>query len=195
MLFLREGMDALRMIKEEGCKVFLDLKFFDIPSVIKRALEEVAELVDFFTLHLLMGKEALLQIKDWALHLGLSPLGVTLLTSMGQESVSYTKLPFAQLLRELLLLAKDVGLFGVVCHPYFIKDARKILPEDCAIVTPAIRVDGGKNEHVGVLSPSEAARFGATHIVCGRPIINAEDPALVCKKIKDQIKSALFAKD
>lgn len=188
ILFLSEGKKAIDMVKDEGGSVFLDLKFFDIPSVVIRSLENISEKIDFFTLHLLLGKEGILSIKEWAISKKIYPVGVTLLTSMSQESISYAPLSFSVFIKNLLSLAKEVELSAIVCHPFFIKEAKEILGEEIFIFSPAIRLCAQKNEHIDVVSPADAVKMGATHIICGRPIIKAKDPAFVCRKIMEQIK-------
>jgi orotidine-5'-phosphate decarboxylase len=168
-MFTACGPDAVREISDLGFDVFLDLKLHDIPNTVAKAVESISRLpVKMTTLHTCGGREMM----QWAVkaqqqhapHLLL--LGVTVLTSMSGR------------------LAVDSGLRGLVCSPLEIAPLRAVLPPDVALVTPGIRPRGADaGDQTRIMTPGEAARAGATHIVVGRPIFKAPDPVAAAKAI------------
>ncbi|MCX7881765.1 MAG: orotidine-5'-phosphate decarboxylase [Brevinematales bacterium] len=194
ILFTREGPSLIKALKDRGCKVFLDLKFFDIPNTVKGVCEGVAHLgVDMFTLHLLGGKEmshAALEGVSLASHRPLA-LGVTILTSMNedilknelhiQESVENT---VTHLVRQGL----EVGIKGFVCSPHELCSLRSWIPEDTILVTPGIRLAGeASGDQKRVMTPKEAHQYGANYIVMGRSVYGAPNPIDVVKRILTEI--------
>ena len=181
ILFVQEGPPLVRELVTRGLRVFLDLKWHDIPHTVAGAVEAAREMkVALATVHSL-GGAAMLHAAQQAAGPDLGLLGVTVLTShtaegyaaaLGRESV--------ELVREverLAGLAGETGLRGVVCSPLEIVTARKTLGPDRWIVVPGIRPAGSATgDQARIAEPAAAARSGATHLVVGRPILEAQDP-------------------
>ncbi|MHB9155157.1 MAG: orotidine-5'-phosphate decarboxylase [Endomicrobiales bacterium] len=178
ILFLTQGPEFVRQIRDLGKNVFLDLKFHDIPATVQRSVESAQKIgVYSLTLHSSGGEEMLRAAsavsprpKLWA---------VTVLTS--QKASPEEVLERAR-------LAKASGLDGVISSPHEIEIIKKTCGKDFAVVTPGIRPDEGKkDDQKRVATPLAAVRAGADFIVVGRPIIEASDPAAVARKITEEI--------
>jgi orotidine-5'-phosphate decarboxylase len=171
-LYTKTGPDALKLIKDEGKKVFLDLKFHDIPSTVARAAACCIELgVDMFNVHA-MG---------------------TILTSI--DEAAFRDLfgsPSNNLDEHVLLLAqlaKSAGLSGVVASAQEIKKIKKVCGDDFVVVTPGIRLpDEEVGDQMRVDTPAGAAAAGADFIVVGRPIVHSDDPVAVIERYKRELK-------
>jgi orotidine-5'-phosphate decarboxylase len=188
-MFTACGPDCVREIAGLGFNVFLDLKLHDIPNTVAKAVESCAKLpIDMLTLHTCSGREMM----QWAVRAqqqhapNLLLLGVTVLTSMSAAGLAETGAsdsPEKQVVR-LGQLAVDSGVKGLVCSPLEIAPLRAVLPANVALVTPGIRPrDAKTDDQTRVMTPSEAARAGATYIVVGRPIFKAPDPAAAARSI------------
>ena len=195
-MFAACGPDCVREIAGLGFDVFLDLKLHDIPNTVAKAVESVSKLpITMLTLHTSGGREMM----QWAAkaqqqhapHLLL--LGVTVLTSMsaaGLAELGVGDSPEKQVVR-LGRLAVDSGLRGLVCSPLEIAPLRSALPPGVALDTPGIRPRGADaGDQTRIMTPAEAARAGATHIVVGRPIFKAPDPVAAAKAILAELGSS-----
>lgn len=203
-LFLREGTRAVEMVKKSGGKVFLDLKFHDIPRTVEAAARQCVRMgVDMFNVHASGGpdmlKAAVLGAGEEAAKLKTVPptiLGVTVLTSLDENAVSEIGFPLPP--RELVLrfcrMVRQAGINGVVASPL---EAESIC-KDCSgliIVTPGIRPAGaGDDDQKRKSTPAAAIAAGADYLVVGRPIIQAPDPVAAAKAILDEAKTALSAR-
>ena len=183
------GPDCVREIADLGFNVFLDLKLHDIPNTVAKAVESVSRLpIRMLTLHTGGGREMM----QWAVKAQQQHapqvllLGVTVLTSMsaaGLNEIGVPGQPADQVVR-LGRLAVDSGLRGLVCSPLELAPLRAVLPADVALVTPGIRPrDAKADDQTRVMTPGEAARAGASHIVVGRPIFKAPDPVAAARAI------------
>jgi len=194
-LFTAEGAKVVNMVNEKGGKVFLDLKFHDIPNTVARAAEVATKLgVSIFNVHTSGGyemmKAAAEATKKISVTLGIRKpliLGVTLLTSINQEILE-KELGIKKRLEEqvvhLAKLAKTAGLDGVVASSWEIKEIRKACGEDFVILTPGIRPVGkSSDDQKRIMTPREAVKLGADFLVVGRPIRNAANPIEAAKKI------------
>lgn len=181
-LFLRDGVSALKMLKKKGKKVFLDLKFHDIPNTVSRAVESSADMgVDMINVHVLGGAEMMESAASVLVNRKNPPLlvGVTILTSM--DTTSLKKLGIKRSPRgwvgELALLAQECGLDGVVASGKEIKRIRSLCGQNFKIVTPGIRFsDGNSNDQKRIVTPKQASKWGADFLVMGRPILSAKNP-------------------
>ncbi len=196
-LYTKSGTDAVKLIKDAGKKIFLDLKFHDIPSTVARAAACCIELgVDMFNVHA-MGGFAMMEAVEketWSLHPDKAPiiLGVTVLTSIDEASFhDLFGTPGNSLDEHVLLLArlaKSAGLSGVVASANEIRPIKQACGADFVVVSPGIRLPG---EDVGdqarVRTPRGAADAGADFIVVGRPIVHADDPCSVIEKYKQEL--------
>ena len=194
-LFTAGGAKVVNMINEKGGKVFLDLKFHDIPNTVARAAEVATKLgVYIFNVHTSGGyemmKAAAEASKKISLALGVRKpliLGVTLLTSINQEILEKEigiKKRLEEQVVHLAKLAKAAGLDGVVASSWEIKEIREACGEDFVILTPGIRPAGkSSDDQKRVMTPREAIKLGADFLVIGRPIRNAVNPVEAAKEI------------
>lgn len=196
-LFLREGPGAVEMVHEEGCRVFLDLKFHDIPHTVAKAASEAAGMgVYMFNVHAAGGRAMMEAAKDAAGSGEGSPLvlGVTMLTSLdgkAAEDVGFCAEP-AEMVTRLCDLARTAGLAGVVASPLEAAAIREKHGPGFRIVCPGVRPAGSdRGDQARVATPEAAIRAGADHLVVGRPIRDAKDPEEAARAVLDQIRSAL----
>jgi orotidine-5'-phosphate decarboxylase len=193
-LFLAAGPDWVRSLTASGARVFLDLKFHDIPNTVARATVESAKLgAEFVTVHLSGGRRMLDEIAvavERARNAGeirISPrvLGVSVLTSFQEEewvaSVSHmAKISEVRSIHDSVLHFADLvsrhpGVGGMVCSPLEVSAVRLKYP-DLFLMVPGIRLAGGNwNDQQRVMTPAEAKKAGASAIVVGRPITGAAD--------------------
>ncbi|MFN3660361.1 MAG: orotidine-5'-phosphate decarboxylase, partial [Brevinematales bacterium] len=146
ILFTREGETLVKTIKDKGCKVFLDLKFFDIPNTVKGVCEVVASMgVDMFTLHMLGGREMVRAALEGIAPFPQKPLalGVTILTSMN-ETTLHEDLKIEENIENtvshLVKMGLETGIQGFVCSPHELFSLRSWVPESTIFVTPGIRL-------------------------------------------------------
>ena len=194
-LFTAEGAKVVNMVNKKGSKVFLDLKFHDIPNTVARAAEVATKLgVYIFNVHTSGGyemmKAAAEASKKISLALGVRKpliLGVTLLTSINQEILEKeigVKKKLEEQVVHLAKLAKAAGLDGVVASSWEIKEIRKACGEDFVILTPGIRPAGkSSDDQKRVMTPQEAIKLGSDFLVIGRPIRNTSNPVEAAKEI------------
>lgn len=181
-LFLRDGISALKMLKKKKKKVFLDLKFHDIPHTVARAVESSADMgVDMINVHVLGGAEMMEAAASVLVNLKNPPLlvGVTVLTSMDSSSLKKLSIKRNPLrwVGELALLAQECGLDGVVASGREINKIRSLCGQNFKIVTPGIRFsDNASHDQRRIVTPREASSWGADFLVMGRPILSAENP-------------------
>ena len=192
-LYTAEGPRAVRDLVASGRRVFLDLKYHDIPNTVASAVREAAGLgVSMLTIHASGGGKMIRAATEAARSVSssLMVLAVTVLTSMGNtdlERVGVRGQVVDQVLR-LAALALQDGCAGVVASAQEASDLRNQLGQDFAIVTPGVRPAGtGHGDQVRVVTPAEAIGSGATYIVVGRPITEAADPAAEAREILSQM--------
>ena len=196
-LFSAEGPEVIRAVKRRGKKVFLDLKLHDIPRTVERAVKSGAALgVDLMTIHASGGRNMIRAAKDAALSCGaLAPkiLAVTVLTSLDQpdlDDLGVGRGMRAQV-EALGLLACVNGADGIVCSPQEATAMRAALGPDALLVTPGVRPAGAAiGDQKRVATPGQAVRDGATHLVVGRPILEADDPCAAARMIAAEMADA-----
>lgn len=190
-LFTQAGPELVREVLKHG-KVFLDLKFFDIPTVVAEAVVQAANLgASLLTLHASGGAEMMNLCREKTAKLQERPqlLGVTVLTSMADLSEFGINRPVAQQVELLAGLVRKARLDGLVCSPAELPELRQKYPE-LLMVTPGIRgADDEKGDQKRTASPAAALEAGASYIVIGRPIIAAPDPIAAALKIAESIAS------
>jgi len=197
-LFTHAGPKVVDMIRKKGQKVFLDLKFHDIPNTVAKAGEEATKLeVSVFNLHALGGLEMMKKTVEAsrarAKDLGIAKpliLAVTILTSMDEGTMKEVGIqgPILDEVGRLAQLSMKAGVDGVVASPQEIGIIRERCGEKFLIVTPGIRLPSEKkDDQKRTLSPREAISAGADYLVIGRPIKEAKDPLEAVQKIIEDI--------
>ncbi len=176
-LFTREGPAVVAMARARGFRVFLDLKFHDIPNTVASGARSAAELgVDMLTIHLSGGPEMIRGAVQAAP--SVCVLGVTVLTSSTAETLAAVGIPHdpAQWVPQLAGLGAQNGIGGIVCSPLEIATVRAAVGPDVKIVTPGVRPAGADlGDQKRVLTPAAAIAAGADYLVIGRPILAAAD--------------------
>jgi orotidine-5'-phosphate decarboxylase len=192
-LFTAEGPNLVRELVASGRRVFLDLKLHDIPNTVSHAVKSAMELrVHMLTVHA-SGGAAMLRAATEAGGGRLNLLAVTVLTSRTDEDMQETGISGRvtdQALR-MAALARNAGCQGVVSSPRETLAIRKSLGEGFAIVTPGVRPAGTEsNDQQRTATPSQAIANGASHIVVGRPITHAAEPAQSARAIIAEMEQA-----
>ena len=192
-LFYGEGIEMVKMIKEMGHNIFLDLKLHDIPNTVKSAMKQLAKLdVDMVNVHASGGK-AMMKAAIEGLEEGKigkerpKCIAVTCLTSLDQEVLN-DELLIEKPLEEVVLKwannAKEAGLDGVVCSPLESKIIHDNLGVDFLTVTPGIRLASDSvNDQKRVTTPAMARELTSSYIVVGRTITSSDDPYATYKKV------------
>ena len=191
-LFTNEGPTLVRTLVERGDRVFLDLKYHDIPSVVGSALRAASTLgVWMATIHTAGGVAMMRAAKDSAGNNGTLVVGVTVLTSFSQTTLESIGIP--RLLEDqvdaMAKLAAAAGIDGVVASPLELPRLRKQRGSDFLIVTPGIRKHTQNDDQTRTLSAQEAIQAGASYLVVGRPIIEAKDPRKAAEIICEEMNS------
>jgi orotidine-5'-phosphate decarboxylase len=195
-LFTAEGPSIVRAMTERGDRVFLDLKFHDIPNTVATAVAAATELGVWMVNVHAAGGTAMMRAAWTAAHETAAKrhatpplvIAVTVLTSMNQAALAETGVVI-ELMDQVLRLAeltKEAGLDGVVASPRETAAIRRRCGADFAIVTPGIRggaADAAKGDQERTMSPADAIHAGASYLVVGRPIIAAPDPSRAAKAI------------
>jgi orotidine-5'-phosphate decarboxylase len=192
MLFVREGPALIREFTQRGVRVFLDLKWHDIPNTVAGAVTAARELgVSMATVHCLGGR-AMLGAAARAAGSDLTLVGVTVLTSHDAaelEGVLGRGVPDVGFEAERLArLAMQAGLRGVVASGHEVGFLREALGPTPWIIVPGVRSPGEPvADQVRTIEPAEAVRRGATHLVVGRPITEARDPAAAYDRLVEAL--------
>jgi|UniRef100_A0A7C3UPK2 orotidine-5'-phosphate decarboxylase len=198
-LYFRSGPRVVRFFKSKGERVFLDLKLFDIPSVVESASLYFTKLgVDIFNLHTLGGLEMMQRARAVCQNPKTRPLllGVTILTTMDEKIFQETlgikgHLRLRDAVLYLSLQAKKAGLDGVVSSPFEIEEIKRECGKDFLVLCPGIRIPTAgvvKDDQKRFLTPREAKERGADFLVIGRPILQSPDPVEVIEMIKKEIE-------
>jgi orotidine-5'-phosphate decarboxylase len=194
-LYAAAGMEIVRDLQAEGKDVFLDLKFYDIPETVKRAVAQVAKTgVKFLTVH---GSASIMRAAvEGKGASNLKLLGVTVLTSFGPEDLE--DLGYACEIEELVerraRKAVECGVDGLVASPLEASALRRLVGPDKVLVTPGVRSEGAaKGDQKRVATPAEAMRNGADYLVIGRQITRAADPAAEAERVLQEIAQEIYA--
>ena len=194
-LFTAEGPDVVKAVKDLGKRIFLDLKFHDIPRTVERAVKSGAKLgVDLMTIHSVGGKAMIRAAADAAAEFGANGpkiLAVTVLTSLDQTDLADVGIVGRTPADQVVAMAKfatENGAHGLVCSPKEVGTLSKMLKEGTLFITPGVRPAGSAvGDQKRVATPAEAVRDGATHLVVGRPILAAPDPVAAAKAIRAEM--------
>jgi orotidine-5'-phosphate decarboxylase len=199
-LFTAYGPDIVRKITGRGGRVFLDLKYHDIPNTVAKASAEAVKLgVSIFNVHALGGLDMMKATAESARETAEQHnlpvpivLAVTILTSMDEKSLRRELKITRSLQREvchLARLAQRAGMHGVVASPQEVKMLRRTVRGNFVILTPGVRPAwAGKDDQKRIMTPAEAIAAGADYLVVGRPVLNAEDRKAAVQKILEEIQ-------
>ena len=186
------GLEFARDLAREGKKIFLDMKLLDIDNTVASGVENIAKMgMTMLTLHAY--PKAMRAAVEAAKGSNLRLLGVTVLTSMDEGDLieaGYEYDPHTLVLRRAEQ-ARRAGMGGIVCSAEEASAVRRVVGPDLAIVTPGIRPTGSDpGDQKRVMTPSEAIRAGASHLVVARPIVKAPDPREAVGSILAEIEAA-----
>jgi orotidine-5'-phosphate decarboxylase len=186
-IFTAAGPEFVREVIARGEKVFLDLKFHDIPNTVAGAVSSAGQLgVSLVDVHALGGKEMLEAAVGALPAMGIRLLAITILTSHKEETLGSVGVggSVADSVRRLALLAREAGADGVVASPQEVALVREACGRDFLVVTPGIRPAGAsRGDQSRTATPAAAVAAGADYIVVGRPILEAADPAAAADAI------------
>ena len=202
-LFVSSGPGILEILKNRQKRIFLDLKFHDIPNTVAGACRQAARYgVDLLTIHAACGREALslahLAVQEGAAQAGVPPsklVAITLLTSLSSRQLAIDlKIPLElpEYALQMALLAQETGMEGAVCSPQEVVELRRTCGDDFLLVCPGIRpswADAGDQRRS--LTPVQAIKAGADYLVIGRPITAASDPESAWMRICDELAAVL----
>lgn len=199
-LFVSTGPGILKILKERQKRIFLDLKFHDIPNTMAGACRSAAQYgVDLLTVHGAAGQVALRTAQAAAIEgaatAGVTPphlIAITVLTSLTARSLAFElKIPLElnDYALQMALLAQESGLAGAVCSPQEVESLRNILGRDFLLVCPGVRPTWAEaGDQRRSLTPAAALKAGADYLVIGRPITAAADPVgafdRICKEME-----------
>lgn len=194
-LYTAEGPRVVRDLVALGRRVFLDLKYHDIPNTVGAAVAEAAKLgVSMLTVHAAGGEKMLRAAAEAAIATPqLMLLGVTVLTSLGEDDLEKTgaRGSVKENVLRLATLALENGCRGIVTSAHEAPAVRAKLGHEFPIVTPGVRPAGSHvGDQVRVVTPAEAIAAGVSHIVVGRPITEAADPAAAARAILEELARA-----
>ena len=194
-LFTAAGPAMVRELTSRGDRVFLDLKFHDIPNTVAGAIQSAVSTGAWMVNVHCSGGSAMMKAAAEAATKAAAKasqprplvIGVTVLTSMTDQALKEVGIdtPMLDQVVRLATLAKSSGLDGVVASPQEVRAIRKACGDQFEIVTPGIRPaeQQGKDDQARTMTPAEAIEAGATHLVIGRPITGAPDPKSAAEQI------------
>jgi orotidine-5'-phosphate decarboxylase len=202
-LFVSSGPSILTALKARQKRIFLDLKFHDIPNTVAGACRAAARHgVDLVTLHATNGKEAL-QAAQRAAEAGAAEIGndppkllaITLLTSLTARSLAFElKIPLElpEYVLHMALLAQENGLAGAVCSPQEAASLRQSCGNDFLLICPGVRPTWAEaKDQRRIVTPAAALQAGADYLVIGRPITAAADPVAAFERICEELATVV----
>lgn len=196
-LFTRSGPALVQALRDRGKRVFLDLKYHDIPSTVGNAVAAAAELgIDLLTLHASGGTAMMRAAREACDDAGATAprlLGVTILTSFTADDVEQVWNKQIISVRDevgrLAGIAAEAGLHGVVTSPLEAESLKRRHGAEFLVVTPGIRPAGDRpGDQARTAAPADAARAGADFLVVGRPVIAADDPVAAAMAIRREVE-------
>lgn len=201
--FVAHGPEGIRAVMQ-GCPdlpLFLDLKLHDIPNTVAGGVRAASALKPrYITIHASGGAAMMKAAAEAAAKAGAERpklLGVTVLTSLSGEDlaqVGFAKRAMGEQVEAMARLARDNGLDGVICSPHEVAGLRRAMGADFVLMVPGVRPSwSGADDQKRVLTPAEAMRAGATHLVIGRPIYQAKDPVDAARRINAELDGGPLA--
>jgi orotidine-5'-phosphate decarboxylase len=169
------GHQIISYASDKGFKIFLDLKFHDIPNTVKKSIEGLVSLpIDMMTIHTSGGLNMMKAAMKAVDGTGIKIFGVTALTSLSDEDTSLIfKRTAAEQVNSMLDLAEQAGIDGIVCSPHELSLVTK--RESLLSITPGIRLKDSNDDQNRVMTPKDALKQGANFLVIGRPITEAKN--------------------
>lgn len=201
-LFVSSGPEILRTLKNHQKRIFLDLKFHDIPNTMAGATRQAAAYgVDLITVHATAGRNALQAVnvaaKEGSEVAGCSPaklIAITLLTSLTSRDLAFDlKIPLElpEYALHMALLAQETGLSGAVCSPQEVAQLRQTCGDDFLLVCPGVRPKWSEaGDQKRAMTPSQAIQAGADYLVIGRPITAASNPVAAWERICEELSES-----
>jgi orotidine-5'-phosphate decarboxylase len=189
-LFTAEGPPVVAALRERGRRVFLDLKLHDIPNTVAGAVKSASRLgVDLLTLHAEGGPAMMRAAVEARANTRVNLLAVTVLTSLdGSEYSGVYRSGIEERVLAFAEAAVEAGMDGIVASPRELTKLVSFVPSDFARVIPGIRPAGAStDDQARVATPRAALIAGATHLVIGRPITQAPDPAAAARSILEEM--------
>jgi orotidine-5'-phosphate decarboxylase len=194
-LFVATGTEIIQILKQRNKRVFLDLKFHDIPNTVAGACRSAASYgVDLLTVHATAGKPsltaAMTAVAEGAATAGVAPpkvIAITLLTSLNSRELAFDlhiPLELPEYALKMALIAQESGLNGVVCSPHEVTDLRRSCGDDFIFVCPGVRPTwAATGDQQRTLTPRAAIDAGADYLVVGRPITADPDPQAAWERV------------
>jgi orotidine-5'-phosphate decarboxylase len=191
-LFTSSGPSLIKWIHEKGFYTFLDLKFHDIPTTVKKACRTAADLgVSILNVHALGGAKMMDAAREGVNESDNNPflVAVTILTSHDEGSLKDIGIQgnLQQTINKLAIDAARAKLDGIVCSAQDIPLVKDTLPENFIFITPGIRLNDEKDDQKRIMTPNDAIKNGASFLVIGRPVTLSDDPVKTLIKINDEI--------
>ncbi|BAZ05084.1 orotidine-5'-phosphate decarboxylase [Calothrix sp. NIES-3974] len=200
-LFTSTGPGILEVLKSRNKRIFLDLKFHDIPNTVAGACYAAAQYgIDLLTIHATAGRDALIAavtaVQRGANAVNMTPprlIAITLLTSISPRQLAFdlrVPLELPEFTLEMAFMAQESGCDGVVCSPQEAAGLRDRLGNDFLLVCPGVRPSWStKDDQQRTFTPAQALAAGANYLVIGRPITAAPEPAIAWQKICAELHS------
>jgi orotidine-5'-phosphate decarboxylase len=190
VVFNSMGKSFLKEVSSRGFKIFLDLKLHDIPNTVHETILGFNDCsIDMLTVHLSGGEEMLKKAMLAGKSINTKVIGVSILTSLEEsDTLSLFDNKLDHQIRNLFKIAVKANLDGVVCSPHELEMSNTILNSDSIKITPGIRDIKVEDDQVRTMNAKEAIEKGATFLVIGRPITQAQDISTALKTFSDPIE-------
>lgn len=203
ILFTRYGPSFVEELMKKGYRIFLDLKFHDIPQTVASACRSAVELgVWMISVHVsgghLMMETVVNVLKSMASNKKLLIVGVTVLTSLDNDDLKMLGIQddVSTVVSRMAILAKTVGLDGVICSAHEAPLLRQQCGEDFLLVTPGIRLKSDKkNDQKRTMTPEIALKAGSNYLVIGRPVTQSKNPLKTLQTINHSLTAIISAKE
>ena len=190
MVFNSVGRPFLKEASSRGFKIFLDLKLHDIPNTVHEAILGFHDCdIDMLTVHLSGGEKMLKKAMLAGKSINAKVIGVSILTSLeDSDTIALFDNKLEHQIRNLFEIAVKANLDGVVCSPHELEMSNTILNSDAIIITPGIRDIKVEDDQARIMSAKEAIEKGATFLVIGRPITQAQNISTALNNFSDSIE-------
>ena len=181
------GHKIIRFASEKGFKIFLDLKFHDIPNTVKKSIQGLTSLpINLLTIHTSGGKDMMMAAMEAVSGTQIKVFGVTALTSLNNDDTNQIfQRSTSEQVNAMLDLAEEAGIDGVVCSPHELKLVSK---RNLLSITPGIRLQESNDDQKRVMTPKKAIDLGADYLVIGRPITQSDNVSEALNNIYESIK-------